>query len=407
MVIRISRESGSISVRQDRLRPRRRRPKGPNDIIPLSVRTSQSGTWGVVQRRSSIPTLAAELHRQRAASNSIDNPDAHCLPLGVMQLHTHGQPRKMVQTPGLIVIIYEANAGLRQIFTDGRPLPADAEPWWFGYSTGKWEGDTLVVESTKFRDLGWLDVEGSPLTETGKIIERFRRPDFGHLEIEVTIDDPKAYTKPWTVTVYQRLMPDTDLIEFICQETVRTVRICVSRAKRSAPRLCAPDPPSIHAVENRLADVLLQLPAGRQRERTRERVGLRERFRVIDGELDVQMTQVGPLIALGQMHRVAVWLAGESSHALSLKPTVSTPACRRPICRSINRTSFRARCRVRLRRPGRIAVAVSISFPQQRDHFGTLHDLIGQGIGAHRAVRQAKLSGSSLPLLLFSRRKSS
>ena len=91
---------------------------------------------------------AAELHRQRVASNSNDNPDAHCLPLGVMQLHTHGQPRKMVQTPGLIVIIYEANAGLRQIFTDGRPCPRIAEPWWYGYSIGKWEGDTLVVEST-------------------------------------------------------------------------------------------------------------------------------------------------------------------------------------------------------------------------------------------------------------------
>jgi hypothetical protein len=190
-----------------------------NDIIPLSVRTSQFWNLGA-SFKDGLPfqPWAAELHRQRAASNSIDNPDAHCLPLGVMQLHTHGQPRKMVQAPGVIVIIYEANAGLRQIFTDGRPLPTDAEPWWFGYSTGKWEGDTLVVESVKFRDLGWLDVEGSPLTESGKIIERFRRPDFGHLEIEVTIDDPKAYTKPWTVTVYQRIMLDTDLIEFICQE---------------------------------------------------------------------------------------------------------------------------------------------------------------------------------------------
>jgi hypothetical protein len=192
---------------------------GNTDIIPLSVRTSQFWNLGA-SFKDGLPfqPWAAELHRQRAASNSIDNPDAHCLPLGVMQLHTHGQPRKMVQAPGVIVIIYEANAGLRQIFTDGRPLPKDAEPWWFGYSVGKWDGDTLVVESTNFRDLGWLDVEGSPLTETGKIIERYRRPDYGHLEIEVTIDDPKAYTKPWTVTVHQRIMLDTDLIEFICQE---------------------------------------------------------------------------------------------------------------------------------------------------------------------------------------------
>lgn len=192
------------------------------DIIPPAVRTSQFWNLGA-SFKEGLPfqPWAAELHRQRVASNSEDNPDAHCLPLGVMQLHTHGQPRKMIQTPGVILIIYEANAGLRQIFTDGRPLPKDAEPWWFGYSTGKWDGDTLVVESNGFRDLGWLDVEGSPLTSSGKIIERFRRPDYGHLEIEVTIDDPKAYTKPWTVTVHQRILPDTELIEFVCQENER------------------------------------------------------------------------------------------------------------------------------------------------------------------------------------------
>ncbi len=195
------------------------------DIIPPSVRTSQFWNLGA-SFKDGLPfqPWAAELHRQRVALNSIDNPDAHCLPLGVMQLHTHGQPRKMIQTPGVIAIIYEANSGLRQIFTDGRSLPKDAEPWWYGYSVGKWDGDRLVVQSTGFRDLGWLDVEGSPLTESGKIIEHFRRPDYGHLEIEVTIDDPKAYTKPWTVTVYQRILPDTELIEFVCQENERDDR---------------------------------------------------------------------------------------------------------------------------------------------------------------------------------------
>lgn len=161
---------------------------------------------------------AAELHQKRVANNSKDNPDAHCLPMGIMQFHNHSQPRKMIQTPDVIVILYEANAGVRQIFTDGRPLPKDAEPWWYGYSVGHWEGDTLVVESAGFRDLGWLDVEGSPLTSAAKITERYRRPDFGHLEIEVTIDDPKAYTKPFTVMVHQRIMADTELIEFVCQE---------------------------------------------------------------------------------------------------------------------------------------------------------------------------------------------
>jgi len=193
--------------------------QGTPEIIPLAVRQSQFWNLGA-SFKDGLPfqPWAADLHRQRVADNSKENPDAHCLPLGVMQLHTHGQPRKMVQTPDVTVIIYEANSGLRQIFTDGRSLPKDAEPWWYGYSVGHWEGDTLIVESNGFRDLGWLDVEGSTLTESGKIIERFRRPDFGHLEIEVTIDDPKAYTKPWTVTVHQRIMLNTDLIEFVCQE---------------------------------------------------------------------------------------------------------------------------------------------------------------------------------------------
>ena len=162
---------------------------------------------------------AAELRRQRMAVESKDNPDAACLPLGHMQLHTHSQPRKIVQTKNLIVIVYEANAGLRQIFMDGRPAPANnPQPWWFGYSRGWWEGDTLVVETTNFRDEGWLDVNGAPLTSSGKLTERFRRPNVGTLEIDVTIDDPKAYTRPWTVRVNQRLLADTELIEFVCLE---------------------------------------------------------------------------------------------------------------------------------------------------------------------------------------------
>lgn len=189
------------------------------DIIPLAVRRSQFWNLGA-SFKDGLPFTpwAAELHRRRVEENSKENPDAHCLPLGVMQLHTHGQPRKVVQTPNLVLIMYEANSGLRQIFLDGRSIPKDPDPWWYGYSVGHWDGDTLVVESAHFRDLGWLDVEGSPLTESGKIIERFRRPDYGHLEIEVTIDDPKAYTKPWTVTVHQRVLLDTDLIEFVCLE---------------------------------------------------------------------------------------------------------------------------------------------------------------------------------------------
>src|SRR5579863_2740352 len=166
---------------------------------------------------------AAEVLRKRTSENSKDNPDAHCLPMGLMQLHEHPQPRKMIQTPGVTVIIYEANSGLRQIFTDGRPLPPkDVEPWWYGYSVGHWEGDTLVVETTGFRDDVWLDINGSPLTNAGKMIEKYRRPTYGKLDIEVTIDDPSAYTKPYTVSVHQQIMLNTDLIEFICSENEKS-----------------------------------------------------------------------------------------------------------------------------------------------------------------------------------------
>jgi hypothetical protein len=166
---------------------------------------------------------AAEVLKQRKAENSKDNPDAHCLPLGLMQLHEHPQPRKIIQTPGVIVMLYEAQAGVRQIFTDGRSLPNnDPQPWWYGYSVGHWDGDTLVVETNGFRDDVWLDIDGSPMTNAGKMIERFRRLNYGTLQIDVTIDDPKVYTKPFTVRVNQRLMPDTDLIEFICGENEKS-----------------------------------------------------------------------------------------------------------------------------------------------------------------------------------------
>ena len=186
-----------------------------DEIAPASFRDSGSGFKDGLPLRP----WAAKLVKSRMADNSKDNPDAHCLPMGIMQFHNHPQPRKIVQTPGLVIIIYEANFGLRQIFTDGRPLPNNVpEPWWFGYSVGRWEGDTLVVETTGFIDDGWLDINGNPLTESAKVTERFRRMNYGNLEIEVTVDDSNAYTRPWTVKVKQRIMLDTELIEFICQD---------------------------------------------------------------------------------------------------------------------------------------------------------------------------------------------
>jgi hypothetical protein len=171
---------------------------------------------------------ARALMAERKRLGSKDNPDAHCLPMGIMQFHEHPQPRKMIQTPDVLVILYEGNAGVRQIFTDGRPLPKnDPQPWWYGYSVGRWEGDTLVVETTGVKNDGWHDIDGSPQTDAVKYTERFRRLNYGTMKIDVTIDDPKAYTAPFTVRVNQKLMVDervdAELIEFICAENEKDV----------------------------------------------------------------------------------------------------------------------------------------------------------------------------------------
>ena len=196
---------------------------GP-DAPPLS-RTSPFWNIGAgLDGDLPLQPWALELRARRVADNSKDNPDAHCLPIGLTQLHNHPQPRKIIQTPSLIVMLYESNGGLRQIFMDGRPLPNnDPQPWWYGYSVGKWDGDTLVVETTGFRDGGWLDVNGAPLTDAARMTERIRRVNYGNLEIDVTIDDPKAYTRAWTAkTIRQRLLPDDELIEFVCAENEKS-----------------------------------------------------------------------------------------------------------------------------------------------------------------------------------------
>jgi hypothetical protein len=123
-----------------------------------------------------------------------------------------------------VVILDEFNASYRQIFTDGRPLPDDPQPSWNGYSSGKWDGDTLVVETIGFRDDLWLDMKGNPITNAARVTERFRRPNYGSLEIEVTVNDPKAYTQPWTVTLKQVIKLDTELVDEICLENEKSVR---------------------------------------------------------------------------------------------------------------------------------------------------------------------------------------
>jgi hypothetical protein len=123
-----------------------------------------------------------------------------------------------VQVPGLIVVLHEFNASYRQIFTDGRALPSDPQPTWNGYSSAKWAGDTLVVKTTGFRDDLWLDMGGSPMTEAANVTERIRRANYGTLDIQVTVDDAKAYSKPWTVRMNQSIVLDTELLDDICLE---------------------------------------------------------------------------------------------------------------------------------------------------------------------------------------------
>jgi len=180
---------------------------------------------------------AADLQKKRAAEGGLNDPDGLCLPQGPLQYHIDPQPLKIVQMPRQIFIIYESNYGFRTIYMDGRPLPPQGEPqpYWHGYSIGRWEGDTLVVESNNFHGVdpsqfhgvepdgfhgvGWLDHRGSPYTEAMKLTERFRRVNYGELDIEFTVDDAKAYTRPFTVRVSQHVVADgSELIEFICHE---------------------------------------------------------------------------------------------------------------------------------------------------------------------------------------------
>ena len=168
------------------------------------------------------PQVAA-LVKQRTANKAVDDPHIRCMPDSFLRSYAAPHLMKIVHTPGLMLELNEWNANYRQVFTDARPLPVDPNPTWQGYSTAKWDGDTLVVDSIGFRDDTWIDWNGSILTEAAKVRQEYRRPDFGHLEMKVTVDDPKAYTKPWTVVIKERLLVDVELIDEICLENEKSL----------------------------------------------------------------------------------------------------------------------------------------------------------------------------------------
>jgi hypothetical protein len=176
-----------------------------------------------------------EMARTRGApANKLTQPISHCLPTGILVEHTvpasQGGVQKIVQTPGLLFILFEYNMMWRQLFTDGRPQPVDPNPAWNGYSTGKWDGDTLVVTTTGLVDGQWVDGSGNPLSDAAIVTERFRRTDFGHMQVEITIDDPKSYTRPWTVAIPKYFVTDSELIEYVCLENEQDLKHMVPPA---------------------------------------------------------------------------------------------------------------------------------------------------------------------------------
>jgi hypothetical protein len=202
--------------------PAPRTPDGKPDLS--GIWASKGGNTGLFQDLSSsgveIPMLpwAKALYEERKANLQKGHPSERCLGHGVVDFDSHQTPRRIIQTPGVIAILFESYHQYRQILMDGRPLPELGQPAYFGYSVGKWEGDTLVVDTVGVNDKGWLDMNGHPQTETTHITERFRRRNFGHIDMEITIDDPKAYSHPWTVTLAGLdYLADVDLIEAICE----------------------------------------------------------------------------------------------------------------------------------------------------------------------------------------------
>jgi hypothetical protein len=209
-----------------------RTPAGKPDLSAPAPRLPDgtpdlSGVWEHLNSRTTAYYLdhieipwqpwAKELFNQRTANNQKDNPESRCLPRGIPKADAFDL-HKIVQAPGLIVILYEYQTTFRQIFTDGRALPSDPNPTWMGYSVGRWEGDTLVVESNGFNGKAWMSGRGNPTTDALHLIERIHRRDFGHMDVELTIDDPKAYTRLWKAELHPELVPDTDLLEFVCNE---------------------------------------------------------------------------------------------------------------------------------------------------------------------------------------------
>ena len=216
-----------------------RTPEGKIDLKAAPRRTADgkidlSGFWMPTDRVKHLLNLAADLkpgevplqpwaealYKERIETNGKDHPGVRCWPSGIPEKLNIPDGLKLIQTPDVMIFLHESRTIYRQVFTDGRPLPKlpEAQPTWMGYSVGRWEGDVFVVETIGQNGKTWLDMRGLPGTEALRVTERYTRPAIGRIYIDVTIDDPMAYTRPWNVRLSWDLQPDTDLIESICEE---------------------------------------------------------------------------------------------------------------------------------------------------------------------------------------------
>jgi hypothetical protein len=198
------------------------KPGGVEGVV--APRYLQDVTRDAPARATLMLPWADALYKARAANQFLDNPQIRCLPPGVPRVHALTLPYKIVQQPELVVLLYERGTLYRQIFLDGRSHPADPQPTWMGYSIGRWEGDALVVETVGFNDQTWLDGTGHPHSERMRLTERFLRRSVGRMDLEITIDDPGTYTQPIRYIQPQALLPDGELIEYVCAENVKPLR---------------------------------------------------------------------------------------------------------------------------------------------------------------------------------------
>ena len=202
--------------------PAPRKADGKPDLTGIWFpEPSRAGNIASALKAGELPALpwAQKLFDERKTGElSALDPSANCLPQGVPRINSTPAPFKVIQEPNLIVLLYEQFGQFRQIFLADHLLPKDPNPQWYGYSQGKWDGDTLVVDSRGFNDKLWLDQAGHPATASLHVTERFQRRDLGHMDVTATIDDPGAYTKPWSYTQALTFMADTELIEYICNE---------------------------------------------------------------------------------------------------------------------------------------------------------------------------------------------